>query len=89
MISTQAKGNCVVVRRGEKEAGGVIRGLRDTNRMRGEAVWKSCRRDRGSPGRAEREAERQDACGGVRFLAEAVLQGRLSFGFDGVRSRRT
>ena len=41
MIPTQAKGNCVVVRRGGKEAGGVIRGLRNTNRMRGEAVWAS------------------------------------------------
>jgi hypothetical protein len=41
MIPTQAKGNCVVVRRGGKEAGGVIRGLRDTDRMRGEAVWVS------------------------------------------------
>ena len=43
MIPTQAKGNCVVVRRGGKEAGGVIRGLRNTNRMRGEAVWASQR----------------------------------------------
>jgi hypothetical protein len=41
MIPTQAEGNCVVVRRGGKEAGGVIRGLRDTNRIRGAAVWAS------------------------------------------------
>jgi len=41
MIPTQAKSNCVVVRRGGKEAGGVIRGLRDTNRIGGEAVWAS------------------------------------------------
>ena len=41
MIPTQANGNCVVVRRGGKEAGGVTRGLRDTNRIRGEAVWAS------------------------------------------------
>jgi hypothetical protein len=41
MIPTQAKGNCVVVRRGGKEAGGVIRGLRDTNRIGGGAAWAS------------------------------------------------
>lgn len=41
MIPTQAEGNCVVVRRGGKEAGGVIRGLRDTNRIGGGAVWAS------------------------------------------------
>ena len=41
MIPTQAKSNCVVVRRGGKEAGGVIRGLRDTNRIGGGAVWAS------------------------------------------------
>lgn len=41
MIPTQAEGNCVVVRRGGKEAGGVTRGLRDTNRIRGRAVWAS------------------------------------------------
>lgn len=44
MIPTQAEGNCVVVRRGGKEAGGVIRGLRDTNRIRGGAVWVSLQR---------------------------------------------
>lgn len=41
MIPTQVNGNCVVVRRGGKEAGGVTRGLRDTNRIRGGAVWAS------------------------------------------------
>lgn len=41
MIPIQVNGNCVVVRRGGKEAGGVIRGLRDTNRIRGGAVWAS------------------------------------------------
>ena len=41
VIPTRAKGNCVVVRRGGKEAGGVIRGLRDTNRVRGGTVWAS------------------------------------------------
>lgn len=41
MIPTQAEGNCVVVRRGGKEAGGVTRGLRDTNRIGGGAVWAS------------------------------------------------
>ena len=41
MIPIQAEGNCVVVRRGGKEAGGVTRGLRDTNRIRGGAVWVS------------------------------------------------
>ncbi len=41
MIPTQAKSNCVVVRWGGKEAGGVLRGLRDTNRIGGEAVWAS------------------------------------------------
>lgn len=41
MIPTQAEGNCVVVRRGGKEAGGITRGLRDTNRIGGEAVWAS------------------------------------------------
>ena len=41
MIPTQAEGNCVVVRRGGKEAGGVARGLGDTNRIRGGAVWAS------------------------------------------------
>lgn len=41
MIPTQAESNCVVVRRGGKGAGGVTRGLRDTNRIGGEAVWAS------------------------------------------------
>lgn len=41
MIPTQAEGNCVVVRRGGKEAGGVTRGLRDTNRIGGGAAWAS------------------------------------------------
>jgi len=41
MIPTQAEGNCVVARRGGKEAGGVTRGLRDTNRIGGGAVWAS------------------------------------------------
>ena len=41
MIPTQAEGNCVAVRRGGKEAGGVTRGLRDTNRIGGGAVWAS------------------------------------------------
>ena len=41
MIPRQAEGNCVVVRRGGKEAGGVTRGLRDTNRVGGGAVWAS------------------------------------------------
>jgi hypothetical protein len=41
MIPTQAEGNCVAVRRGGKEAGGITRGPRDTNRIRGGAVWAS------------------------------------------------
>ena len=41
MIPTQAEGNCVVVRRGGKEAGGVTRGLRDTHRIGGGTVWAS------------------------------------------------
>src|SRR4051812_33461389 len=73
MIPTQAEGNCVVVRRGGKEAGGVTRGPRDTNRIGGVSVWASQQR-MAKPVVIERPLRK---CGGRAGEAVVLFRGGL------------
>ncbi len=73
MIPTQAEGNCVVARRGGKEAGGVTRGLRDTNRIGGGAVWAS-QHDVAKLMVIKRPSRK---CGGRAGKAVALIRGGL------------
>jgi len=73
MIPTQAEGNCVVARRGGKEAGGVTRGLRDTNRIGGGAVWAS-QHGMAKPVVIKRPSRK---CGGRAGKAVVLIRGDL------------
>jgi len=73
MIPIQAEGNCVVVRRGGKEAGGVTGGLRDTNRIGGGAVWVS-QHGMAKPVVIKRPSRK---CGGRAGKAVVLIRGDL------------